>query len=398
MSAGSLYLPLIPDFLTLSDTKTSSILNTAEHFFINTEKQIIYQPFADDFGPLDLSCLSRFMSILQCAVKQRKGRNVVYTVQSTPRSLSNAAFLLGSYMIIEMGYTSNDVWDSFSTIESMFEMYRDAQSTPADFRLEIIDCWRGVERANDLGWIEAMDMEEYDHYSNPLEGDLHFIIPDKLIAFRGPVQLQNSQKYIDFGGVRFFSPAFYVEPFSDMGVSTVIRLNSLAYDPAPLQSAGIRCLHIDPGEDSIPQPAALLAFLDALASADGAVAVHCSEGLGSTGTLAAAHLMAAHGFSAREAMGWLRVVRPGSVVGAQQHWLCRLGDALRLRARAEDGAAGVRDAVLSLEPRAEDSDRTQHRQATPECAGRAARRRCASAPRSGRSRVRPQSEMAPADA
>ena len=92
-------------------------------------------------------------------------------------------------------------------------------------------------------------------------------------------------------------------------------------------------------------------------------------------------------------MGWLRVVRPGSVVGAQQHFLCRLGDALQLCAHAEDGAGGVRDAVLSLEPPAE--DRAQD-QVTPEC-GRAARRRCTSVPSSWPSRTRPQSEIAPAD-
>ena len=233
-------------------------------------------------------------------------------------------------------------------------------------------------------------MEEYDHYNNPLEGDLHFIIPDKLIALRGPVQFQGSDLYSDVGGVRFFSPAFYVEPFLDMGVSTVIRLNSLAYDPAPLQSAGIRCLHIDLGEDSLPKPAALLAFLDAVAAADGAVAVHCTEGLGRTGTLVAARLMAAHGFSAREAIGWLRVVRPGSVVGAQQHFLCRLGHALQLSSCARDGTAmSVREAVLSLDLPAE--DRAQD-QAMADC-GRAERRRCTSETRSRRSPIRPQSQI-----
>ena len=304
--------------------------------------------------------------------------------------MTNAAFLLGSYMMIELGYTSNAVWDSFSTIEPMLEMYRDAQRSPADFRLEIIDCWRGVERANVLGWIDEIDMEEYDHYNSPLEGDLHFIIPDKLIAFRGPIHLQDSKKYSDVGGVRFFSPTFYMEPFLDMGVSTVIRLNSLAYDPTPLQSAGICCLHIDLGDDSIPTPRALLDFLDAVAAADGAVAVHCTEGLGRTGTLAAAHLMAAHGFSAREAIGWLRVVRPGSVVGAQQHFLCRLGDALQLHA---GDAAGVQDAVLSLDRPAADDTFCAH--AASDC-GRAAQRRCKTAPleRSRRMcRTRPQSEI-----
>jgi hypothetical protein len=160
----------------------------------------------------------------------------------------------------------------------------------------------------------------------------------------------------------------------------------LAYDPAPLQSVGFRCFRIDLGEVSIPKPAALLAFLDAVAAADGAVAVHCTEGLGRTDTLVASHLMAGHSFSARAAIGWLRVVRPGSVVGAQQHFLCRFGDALQLHACAEDDAAGVRAAVLSLEPPAE--DRTQV-QAMADCR-RAARRRCTSETRSRRSRMPPQ--------
>jgi cell division cycle 14 len=389
MPTGAVFLPLIQDLLALSDTATSSTLNTSNYLCIDTEKEIVYQPFADDFGPLNLSSLLRFISILQIALKKREGRTVVYAVQRLPRYLTNAAFLIGSYMIIEMGYTSDGVWDRFSTIEPMLEMYRDAQSKPADFRLELIDCWRGVERANDHGWVEAMDMEEYDHYNNPLEGDLHSIIPDKLIAFRGPVQLQGSKKYCDVGRVRFFSSDFYVEPFLDMGVSTVIRLNSRAYDPTYLQSVGIRCLHIDLGEDSLPQPAALLAFLDAVAAADGAVAVHCTEGLGRTGTLVAAHLMAAHGFSAREAMGWVRVVRPGSVVGAQQHFLCRLGDALQLHGCTPCTASTdcLRDAVLSLEPRAE--DRSLAKDLVTE-------RRCSSVPPEqgrGPSRNRPQSEI-----
>jgi cell division cycle 14 len=231
MATGSLYLPLIQDVLVVCDAETSTALNTLNYVCVSAEKEIVYHPFADDFGPLDLSDLNRFMNIMKQAVKNRRGRTVLYTVRFDPRSLTNATFLLGSYMMLEMGFTSTDVWDSFSTIEPMLEMYRDAENSPADFRLEVIDCWRGVERASILGWIDAIDMEEYDHYKNPLEGDLHFIIPDKLIAFRGPVQLQDSKRYSDVGGVRYFSPAFYVEPFLDMGVSTVIRLNSLAYDP-----------------------------------------------------------------------------------------------------------------------------------------------------------------------
>jgi hypothetical protein len=60
--------------------------------------------------------------------------------------------------------------------------------------------------------------------------------------------------------------------------------------------------------------------------ADEACAVHCKAGLGRTGTIIGCYLMKHFGFTHAEAIGWIRICRPGSIIGPQQHFLREMQD------------------------------------------------------------------------
>jgi alkylated DNA nucleotide flippase Atl1 len=62
-------------------------------------------------------------------------------------------------------------------------------------------------------------------------------------------------------------------------------------------------------------------------------------GLGRTGTLIGMYMMKHLNFTARQAIAWLRIVRPGSVIGPQQHYLVKQQE--RMHRLGAQGAAGL---------------------------------------------------------
>ena len=243
--------------------------------------------------------------------------------------------LCGIFSVILLGRDAERAYAPLAALEPLVP-FRDPSSGPSTFHLTARHVVAGIHRAKVAGilddWSEpssTFDADEYDHYEAVENGDLNWILPGKLLAFSGPSPTPRVVY-----GYRTHVPEDYWAYFKAKGVSAVVRLNRALYDGRRFADGGFSMHELYFPDGSCPPEPLLARFLELAESEPGALAIHCKAGLGRTGVLICSYLIKHHGFSAEEAIGYIRVVRPGSVIGLQQNYL--LAHQARLR---EEGVA-----------------------------------------------------------
>ncbi|KAG2077730.1 phosphatases II [Suillus decipiens] len=338
-------VPLGPSVTTPDDD--------AIYYYFTIDDQLLYTSFYQDWGPLNLAMVYKACLLIHGLLKDEdlSAHRLVLYSSDDPRRKANAALLMALYMLIVHNYTP---WRCFQPISELeFMSFRDAGRGPSTFNLSIHDClwgfWKGIQ--NRLIDLDIFDLQDYEFYEKVENGDWNWITPN-FIAFASPRDYAWTKQRNEIETATAAVPASPVRPgvasppksprklalqrklnsafcncleyFEKHKVDLVVRLNAELYDKQLFLDRGIKHLDLCFEDGSNPSDEIVRTFIDVadtVVESGGVVAVHCKAGLGRTGCLIGAYLIWKYGFTASEAIAFMRIVRPGCVVGPQQHYM-----------------------------------------------------------------------------
>ncbi|XP_023559734.1 dual specificity protein phosphatase CDC14B isoform X1 [Octodon degus] len=290
-----------------------------EHYF-SVDNELEYENFYADFGPLNLAMVYRYCCKINKKLKSitMMRKKIIHFTGCDQRKQANAAFLIGCYMVIYLGRTPEEAYGILIFGDTSYIPFRDAAYGSCSFYITLLDCFHAVKKAMQYGFFNfnTFNLHEYEHYEKAENGDLNWIIPDQFLAFCGP----HSRSRLE-SGYHQHCPETYIPYFKSHNVTTIIRLNKRMYDAKRFTDAGFDHHDLFFADGSTPTESIVKEFLDICENAEGAIAVHCKAGLGRTGTLISCYLMKHYRMTAAESIAWVRICRPGSVIGPQQQFL-----------------------------------------------------------------------------
>lgn len=219
--------------------------------------------------------------------------------------------------------------------------FRDAGYSQADYGLTVQDVVYGVWKAKEEGCcaLDNFDLDEYERFERVEHGDFNWVTP-QFLAFASPMHTPVARispsseefaalpKSLDEVDLHPSLPQPFknvLKHFSERNIGLVVRLNSPLYSPSYFEALGIKHLDMIFDDGTCPPLSTVRKFIrlahETITVKKKGIAVHCKAGLGRTGCLIGAYLIYRHGFTANEIIAFMRFMRPGMVVGPQQHWL-----------------------------------------------------------------------------
>ncbi|KAG8426898.1 cell division control protein 14, variant 2 [Metarhizium acridum] len=311
--------------------------------YFTIDDTLLYNAFHHDFGPLHIGHLYRFAIRFHdiLGAKENKDRPVVFWSAADPRSRANAACMLACYMILIQNWPPHLALAPIAQVDPPLMPFRDAGYSQADYGITVQDVVYGVWKAKEEKCIDLdnFDLEMYEKFERVEHGDFNWITPH-FLAFASPQHtpvakvtedselwplLPRDLAAVDAHPTLPQPFKNVLKHFSEKNIGLVVRLNSHLYSPSYFEALGIQHLDMIFDDGTCPPLTTVRKFIrlahETITVKKKGIAVHCKAGLGRTGCLIGAYLIYRHGFTADEIISFMRFMRPGMVVGPQQHWL-----------------------------------------------------------------------------
>ncbi|KAF9879057.1 dual specificity phosphatase [Colletotrichum karsti] len=323
-------------------TPVQNAARLTPHYF-SVDDTLLYNAFHHDFGPLHIGHLYRFALQFHdvLGAKENKDRPIVFWSRADPRSRANAACMLACYMVLIQNWPPHLALAPIAQVDPPLMPFRDAGYSQADYGITVQDVVYGVWKAKEEGCcaLDNFDLDEYEKYERVEHGDFNWITPH-FLAFASPQHtpvakviegteewdaLPKSMGQLDANKTLPQPFKNVLKHFTERNIGLVVRLNSPLYSPSFFESMGISHLDMIFDDGTCPPLSTVRKFIrlahETITVKKKGIAVHCKAGLGRTGCLIGAYLIYRHGFTANEIIAFMRFMRPGMVVGPQQHWL-----------------------------------------------------------------------------
>ena len=341
---GTAMVEVIKDRLYFASFNKPPAPSSGVQYF-STDRSLVYWNFFLDFGPMNLGQTYRFCEMVQNRLDSYPKDRIVYYCANHGQRRANSIFLICAYAMMVLGYSAEDAYRPFQHIP--VTPFHDATPTVCTYELTVLDCLKGMDKARRLGFLnfETFDVEEYEYFEKVENGDLTWIFPGRFVAFAGPHEKKSFDEMYPT-----CVPEDYVPYFLQKKVSLVVRLNKKYYDENRFKNKGVDHVDLYYPDGSCPSEEILDRFLQICESrsTEEGIAVHCKAGLGRTGTCIGAYAMKHWGFTASEVIGWMRVARPGSVIGPQQQFLESIQEKMHRAGRRTSGLGLLKSISPSL--------------------------------------------------
>lgn len=258
-----------------------------------------------------------------------------------PLGRANAACMLACYMVLIQNWPPHLALAPIAQVDPPLMPFRDAGYSQADYGISVQDVVYGVWKAKEEKCcdLDNFDLDMYEKFERVEHGDFNWITPH-FLAFASPQHTpvakitEDSELYsllprdLDAVDAHPTLPQPFknvLTHFTEKNIGLVVRLNSHLYSPSYFEALGITHLDMIFDDGTCPPLTTVRKFIrlahETITIKKRGIAVHCKAGLGRTGCLIGAYLIYRHGFTANEVIAFMRFMRPGMVVGPQQHWL-----------------------------------------------------------------------------